>query len=151
MEDELGELHPVLSVLNLNILLLPGLIGDPPPDPLALPAKGEEHPKSDPNNSVLNNLAYASFPPSLSGEALSFSPNVCSLDDDLHGINLSLQVPDFDGDDKLEIVLGDIVRGEAKKLEALRIGVEGEEGLKFCKRSDDSDIVDGRLIPLFLR
>lgn len=58
-------------------------------------------------------------------------------------------MPDLVGDDKFEIVRGDIVRGEANKLDTFRIGVEGEAE-KFSRRNEVSDIEAGRFIPLFL-
>lgn len=137
------------------MFLLGLLTGDeyPEPDPLVPPA-GEENPKSEPNNSHLNNLKYASLlvpPPSLTGEALSINPNVFSLEDDLHGINRSLQTPPFDFDegeaDKFDIVLGDIFRGEGDD-KVLMIG-DGDPAPVF-KRRDVSDMPAGRLIPLFL-
>lgn len=141
-EGVYGEFGPEISVLKRNMFLL-GLIGDPGP-------AGEKDPKSDPKSSNLNNLEYASFPPSLTGEAFSVSPKVCSLDDDLHGMNLSLHVEDFDfeGDDRFDIVRGDpkfdIVRGDPK-LETAR-----EEPEKVSRRNDVSDIPAGRFNPIFL-
>lgn len=115
-------------------MFLLGLIGDPGP-------AGEKDPKSDPKSSNLNNLEYASFPPSLTGDAFSINPNVCSLDDDLHGMNLSLHMEDFDfeGEDKFDIVRGD------PKFDAAR-----KEPEKVSRRSDVWDIPGGRLSPVFL-
>lgn len=142
-EGEYGEFGPDISVLNRNMFLL-GLIGDPRP-------AGEEDPKSDPKSSNLNNLEYASFPPSLTGEEFSISPKVCSLDDDLHGMNLSLHVEDFDfeGDDKFDIVRGDpkfdiVFRGDPK------FDIAREDPVKVSRRSDVSDIPAGRFSPVFL-
>ena len=114
-------------------MFLLGLIGDPGP---AL----EKDPKSDPKSSALNNLEYTSFPPSLSGDPLSINPKVCSLDDDLHGMNLSLQLEDFEGDaDKF-----DMVRGDPKLVTARKVEPE-----KVSRRSDVSDIPAGRFNPVF--
>lgn len=71
---------------------------------------------------------------------------MCSLDEDLQGMNLSLQAEtDLDGDedgDRFEIVLGDIdLRGEVSLM-------EGEE--KVSRRKEVSDMDGGRLMPLFL-
>lgn len=121
-------------------MFLFGLIGDP------LPA-GEENPKSAPKSSDFNNLEYASFPPSLTGDAFSTNPKVCSLDDDLQGMNLSLQLPDFDeGEERFDRVLGDIVKGDGK-FAADRTDEPGEMASSL---REDSDIEAGRLIPLFL-
>ena len=84
------------------------------------------------------------MPPSLTGEPFfSTSPKVCSLEEDLHGMNLSLQVEDFDGgDDKLDIALGDddtLARKEA-----------GPEAGNVSNRREDWFIPDGRFKPLFL-
>lgn len=75
---------------------------------------------------------------------------MCSLEEDRHGMNRSLQAPaDLeDGDaDKLEIVRGDIVRGDGDDM----VLINGD-GLPspVLRRSDVSDIPAGRLIPLFL-
>lgn len=64
---------------------------------------------------------------------------MCSLDDDLQGMNLSLHVEDFEGDDKFDIVRGDPRFGTARK-----------ESEKVSRRSDVSDIPAGRLSPGFL-
>lgn len=75
------------------------------------------------------------------------SPKVCSLDDDLQGINLSLQLPDFDdGDERFDMVLGDLVLGDGK----FNADLTGEPDDKVCRRRVVSDIEAGRLIPLFL-
>lgn len=72
---------------------------------------------------------------------------MCSLDDDLQGINLSLQLVDFDeGEERLDIVLGDIVIGDGK----FDTDLAGEADEKASSRREVSDIVAGRLIPLFL-
>lgn len=148
IDGEKGELGPeeCCSVLNLNMFLL-GL-GEPPLTP---PAPKSGDPKSDPKSSVFNNLLYASLPPpppSFTGDAFSINPNVCSLDEERQGMNLSLQADeDLDGDedaDRFEIVLGDIdFSGEASL-----IGEEAEESV--WRRRDVSDIDAGRLSPLFL-
>lgn len=140
-EGENGELGPECSVLNRSIFLL-GLNGDP------LPAGEEKHPKSVPKSSAFNNLKYASLPPpSFTGDSFSVSPKVCSLDDDLQGINLSLHLPDFDeGDERFDMVLGDLVLGEGK----FDTDLTGEPDDKVCRRRVVSDIEAGRLIPLFL-
>lgn len=64
-------------------------------------------------------------------------------------MNLSLQVTDFDGEERFDIVLGDIVRGEAAFWVALNEGGV-EEGEKGSRRSEVSDIPAGRFMPLFL-
>lgn len=65
-------------------------------------------------------------------------------------MNRSLQAPadlDDGDDDKLEIVLGDIVRGD----EDDRVLIRGEgDPAPVLRRRDVSDIPAGRLIPLFL-
>lgn len=74
-----------------------------------------------------------------------------SLDEDLQGMNLSLQVADLDDgdDDRLDIVLGDLLDiGDDAKLVVVPFELGGEE--KASSRREVSDIVDGRLIPLFL-
>lgn len=149
IDGENGELGPeeCCSVLNLSIFLL-GLIGDPPLPP---PAPKSQDPKSVPKSSVFNNLLYASLPPppppSFTGDAFSISPNVCSLDEERQGMNLSLQADvDFDGDedaDRFEIVLGDIdFSGDESLI--------GEVEDSVWRRRDVSDIDAGRLRPLFL-
>lgn len=145
MEGEYGELGPECSVLNLSIFLL-GLNGDP-----MFPAGEEKEPKSAPKSSDRNNLMYASFPPpSFPGDAFSTSPNACSRDDDLQGMNLSLQFADFDDgeDDRFESVLGDIDIGDGKFVLDRSDDPLGVE--KVSSRREVSFIVDGRLIPLFL-
>lgn len=149
MEGENGELGPeeFCSVLNLSIFLL-GVVGDDPPR--TPPAPKSQDPKSDPKSSVFNNLLYASLPPpppSFTGDAFSISPNVCSLDEERQGMNLSLQADvDLDGDedaDRFEIVLGDIdFSGDDSLI--------GEAEDRVWSRRDVSDIEDGRLRPLFL-
>lgn len=57
-------------------------------------------------------------------------PNVCSLEDDLHGMNLSLVVEGFDGD-----------RFEIDRNE--------DDAENVSRRSDVPDIVDGRFNPVF--
>lgn len=90
--------------------------------------------------------------PSLTGDAFSTSPKVCSLDEDLQGMNLSLQVADLDDgdDDRFDIVRGDLLDIGDPKLLVLDRSFElgGEE--KASSRRVVSDIVGGRLIPLFL-
>lgn len=139
-----GELGPEFSVLNLSIFLL-GLMGEAPP------AGEEKQPKSAPKSSDFNNLEYASVvPPSFNGDVFSTSPKVCSLDEDLQGMNLSLQVADLDegDDDRLDMVRGDLLDiGDDAKL-VVRFELGGEENVS--SRREVSDIVDGRLIPLFL-
>lgn len=69
------------------------------------------------------------------------SPKVCSLEDDLQGMNLSLQDEVFEGEDKLDIALGDDTHVTAlKELE--------EERVSSLK--EVSFIPDGRFRPLFL-
>lgn len=84
--------------------------------------------------------------------AFSTSPKVCSLDEDLQGMNLSLQVADLDDgdDDRFDIVRGDLLDIGDPKLLVLDRSFElgGEE--KASSRRVVSDIVGGRLIPLFL-
>lgn len=75
---------------------------------------------------------------------------MCSLDEDLQGMNLSLQLADLDDgdDDRFDIVRGDLLDiGDDAKL-VVRFDLGGEE--KASSRREVSDIVDGRLIPLFL-
>lgn len=74
-----------------------------------------------------------------------------SLDDDRHGMNRSLQLPDFDeGDeDKFEMVRGDIDLGEKRLGAAPRRGEDDAAGEDVSRRREVSDMVDGRLIPLF--
>lgn len=75
---------------------------------------------------------------------------MCSLDEDLQGMNLSLQVADLDegDDDRLDMVRGDLLDiGDDAKL-VVRFELGGEENVS--SRREVSDIVDGRLIPLFL-
>lgn len=145
IDGENGELGPeeCCSVLNLSMFLL-GLIGEPPP--LTPPEPKSPDPKSVPKSSVFSNLLYASLapPPSFTGDAFSIRPNVCSLDEDLQGMNLSLQEDvDFDGD-KFAMVLGDIdFSGDASL-----IG-DTVESVFSCR--DVSDIDAGRLRPRFLR
>lgn len=87
----------------------------------------------------------------------STSPNVWSLDDDRHGMNLSLQLlPDLDdGDDdeRFEIVRGDMDRGEKRLLLPRRSGEEDDNVAELeavvWRRREVSDMVEGRLIPLF--
>lgn len=145
-----GELGPEFSVLNLSIFLL-GLMGELA-HPLE-PAGEEKQLKSAPKSSDFNNLEYASLfppPPSFTGDAFSTRPKVCSLEEDLQGMNLSLQLADLeDGDDdRFDIVRGDLFDiGDEAKL-VVRFDLGGEE--KASRRREVSDIVDGRLIPLFL-
>lgn len=153
IEPEYGEFWPEVSVLNRNMFLLGLLAGDEyEPEPLVPPA-GEEKPKSGPNNSHLNNLVYASLfapPPSFTGDGLSSNPNVWSLEEDRHGMNRSLQAPaDLDdGDDvKLDMVRGDIIRGDGDDRALMR--GDGDPA-PVLRRRDVSDIPAGRLIPLFL-
>ena len=68
---------------------------------------------------------------------------MCSLEEDLHGINLSLQVDDFDDDGELKL---DIIRGEDIEIERK----EEEEPEKVSSRSEVSFIPEGRFRPLFL-
>lgn len=77
---------------------------------------------------------------------------MCSLDEDLQGMNLSLQVADLDDgdDDRLDIVRGDLLDiGDDNAKLAVRFELGGGEE-KASSRREVSDIVDGRLIPLFL-
>ena len=62
------------------------------------------------------------------------SPKVCSLDEDLHGMNLSLHVEgdDFEGDERF-----DMARKE-------------DEAAKVSRRSEVPDIPAGRFSPDFL-
>lgn len=76
---------------------------------------------------------------------------MCSLEDDLHGMNLSLHAAtDFDGDeddDKFDIVLGDIdFKGDDKLKDDGPLFGEEE---KLSRRKEVSDIEAGRLMPLF--
>lgn len=142
-----GELGPEFSVLNLSIFLL-GLMGELAP---FVPAGEEKQSKSDPKSSDFNNLEYASLVPSFTGDAFSTSPNVCNLEEDLHGMNLSLQLVDLDDgdDDRFDIVRGDLFDiGDDAKLVVVRFVLGGEENVS--SRREVSDMVDGRLIPLFL-
>ena len=67
---------------------------------------------------------------------------MCSLEEDLHGINLSLQVDDFDDDGEVKL---DIIRGEDIEIER-----KEEEPDKVSSRSEVSFIPAGRFRPLFL-
>lgn len=71
---------------------------------------------------------------------------MCSLDEDLHGMNLSLQIVDFDDDGELKL---DIIRGEDIEIER-REEEQGEEGEEVSSRSEVSFIPAGRFKPLFL-
>lgn len=106
IEGENGEhgLELERSVLNLNMLLVHGLIGEEA-DPWPPPAGDKElETKSDPKSSDFKSLEYASFPPSFTGVvgSLSCRSKAWRRDEDLQGMNLSLQV-DFEGEDKVEI------------------------------------------------
>lgn len=76
---------------------------------------------------------------------------MCNLEEDLHGMNLSLQLVDLDDgdDDRFDIVRGDLFDiGDDAKLVVVRFVLGGEENVS--SRREVSDMVDGRLIPLFL-
>ena len=99
--------------------------------------------KSDPKSSDFNNLEYASLLPSFTGDGLSTSPNVCSLEEDLHGMNRSLQAEfDFEGDVRLEM--------ERREEGELRVEMEGrkeEDAGAVSRRSEVPDMPAGSFKP----
>lgn len=121
-------------------MFLLGLSGEGGAAPAGEEREREGEAKSDPKSSDFNNLEYASLLPSFTGDGLSTSPNVCSLEEDLHGMNRSLQAEfDFEGD----------VRLEMERREEGELRVEMEDAAAVSSRSEVPDIPAGRFKPDF--